>query len=648
MAIQLEPIGIAAGEDDEERRRREAEMRASMEADDVADEAIAGLGDLDMPEDAPRPTSAEVMGDATPWRDMPNARPTEGGGVVMQGRPARTPPSLASEAEAPRPMARPAVAPPSAPMEAPAVVRDRPAPMPGEPPTLSSAPSAASPSRQPAAPRSPVEALGDPTVGAPKKPPMPERGRLDEGLPSEGDINGARGGDVARRILAALASGLSGGRLGNNPRSEAAELQTRRDAGLQRAQAAKGDAIERDDRLGREESQMELQRTQLTDRSAERQASQAMQERRMALTERQLGAELEGDERTRAQDAQLDQPDSPASQSQRTLLAARLSQLPETQRRAAIEAIGGVDALQTMTGRQAREMLGGNILARAPQMRGGRGGGSGGGNPVRSGRTPTEADRAALIEEAGTLGIPRASAETMSLEDLNREILARGRTDQAASRRAETQRERDAARAGGDELIPGSGISAGGRLGANEAARWRDGYATAQSSMAGLNRVEQVAQQYGRTGAINPEARAALVPELTMLRSMVAQMGGTGVINPSEVPTITAALPDPTNAEQATFETFGRRLQQWRAILSDGVQRRAMTLGVDEAGQRRLVQGLRSGQVGRAPQSAAAAQTFDATINGTVRRFPTEEARQRAQAIAAERGDTFEAANAAR
>lgn len=611
--MAMEPITIGISDEERERRRREEEAREAESAS-IAEEAIAGLGDLDMPEDAPRPAAADVIGEASEggssWRDVPSARATEGGAVFPPQPPARTPPSLASMGESAQPMRREAVAPPSAPMQADPVVRDTPVPMEPPPSALGArqtapAPPAASPPASPRAPE-PLAALGDPA--APKKPAMREPGRMDEGLPSEADISGARDGDTVRRILHALGAGILGysGRSAPAFRSDADPMQARRDAGMQRAQAAKGDAIERQDRLGREESQMELQRAALEDRGNERQASQQMQERRMALTERTLDRDIADEERTRSADAALDIVESPASQSARTLLAARLSQLPEVQRRAAIEAIGGVDALPTMTGRQARELLGGNILARAPQMRGGQGGGAGAGNPVRRGRAPTEQDRAALTEEAERLGIPLAAAETMSLGDLQREILARGRTDQAAARRAETQRERDAARAGGDELIPGSGITAGGRLGAGEAARWRTGYASALSSMSGLRRVEAIAQRHGRMGAISPAARAQLTPELTMLRAMVADMGGTGVINPTEVPTITAALPDPSNAEQATFETFGDRLEQWKRILEDGVRARATVMGVSPDSSRRIVQGLRTGRIPDASRPAAA------------------------------------------
>ncbi len=205
---------------------------------------------------------------------------------------------------------------------------------------------------------------------------------------------------------------------------------------------------------------------------------------------------------------------------------------------------------------------------------------------VRGGQlTAEQADDLATDLASGN---PRVRAEAQRIVDRLRPSAAQQRATAAAT---------------GPELIPGSGIRAGGRIEPGEAGRWRTGYASAQRSMAGLRRVTAIGERYGRTSALSPAARAQIVPELTLLRSMVARMGETGVITEAEVPTINAALPNPNDPELATFGQFDERMGQWRSILEDEVRAGALAMGVDDDGTERLIASLRSGRSTPRPET---------------------------------------------
>jgi hypothetical protein len=269
--------------------------------------------------------------------------------------------------------------------------------------------------------------------------------RLDAGLPSEADIGRARTGDdwrrVARGILGAI-GGMYTGRTLPEMRSNADALQQRRDAGLRERMGQKREDVERQDAAALRTAQMDAEREQQAQTRQVQESQIDIQRRRAALSERQFESEAADAERTRAADAALDQADSPASATERTAVAVRLSQLHPRQRQEALAAIGGPDALQQMTGRQARALLA--QLARPVQARGtggGLGDGRGARAPGREGVTPQQASQE-RIAAATARGIDPAAAEQLERSGDLARIVAQDALTRGPQQRAQEYGER--------------------------------------------------------------------------------------------------------------------------------------------------------------------------------------------------------------
>jgi hypothetical protein len=500
--------------------------------------------------------------------------------------------------------------------------------------------------------RAPVDRARD--LGSPVAPPAPRgdgeaavsratkpaEARGEGLIPGESDIAGARGRDVPRRMLHGLANALRvlGGRAPNRQfRSEAEELEARQRQMLGDKRAARGE-----ERAMASQQAQEARRAAADQRAIEESTfRRSMAEREAALAERsadrqdaqsaaqvaRVGEQAAGERSERELAERMRDPASPESGRARAQLGALLEGVAGRDR-SRVQPL--IDQLDSMSADDVERMQqrGPAWLRDLLHRRGGgagAGGAGGGGSQTRSGVRAALVDRiagpdatperrAAAEQEADALiaavGVRRAGQSLLT------DRLTSARADASADRtdaRAAVARD---ARAQGPELIPGSGIRAGGHIATGEDAQWRRGYASAQRSSAGLRRVGEIGDRYGRAGQISSEARAALVPELTLLRAMVAQMGETGVIAPSEVPTINQALPNPGDLEQMAFGTFEQRLGQWRRILEDGVRAQAVTLGVDRDGQDRLVRGLFAGQIPPARTAAPAQAEGGAQTQG--------------------------------
>ena len=172
-------------------------------------------------------------------------------------------------------------------------------------------------------------------------------------------------------------------------------------------------------------------------------------------------------------------------------------------------------------------------------------------------------------------------------------------------------------RRGGDgaaettQILPG--VTTTMDLEPGEARAMRQGFSSAMSRAGSLRRIGDVGRRYGGlTAAIDRDAQAEIVPELALLRGMVATLGQTGTIQAGEVPAINAALPNPADLEQMTFGTFERRLATWRSILEDSIRAQLWTMDVPEEQANAAIQALwRGGGAGsgggraRAPQETA-------------------------------------------
>lgn len=683
--IQLDPVMIGAsgqGETDQERRDREARAAAAAALRDLQDipagASTSGFqprqppaqpppGELQMPpgadDVAPNAGTREHARRTVEFnRDVAANPPTAADTRVPPGLPTlaqiasrQVPPQARAAARMAGadasaalggPMARDAVVSrPGAPMDAPARPQFR-----GDPAM--------------AQPRG-AQGLGTPTPPGPQGPPMPPQPRpvapetartpyrgpgviagpqkpaqapavppqSSNGLPSEGDISRAEGTDVLRRIFGGIGRGLvaASGRAPSQFRPEADQLRQRREQGLTRQAATQQAAQRREqsDGIARERLELERRRTE----SAEERNRRTDERLDRGLDMRGEAAEVNSEfrqERTAreriaaAREEAMRSPSSPETIRRRGAEVLRVMadqrNLPEAQRmsREEVEAIYAPLSAYEIDRMNDIDGAGGASRGRA------RTHGAGGGRPAPAGIAAAGAAQVSDLVQSGALTAEVGEALSADLASPN------------ARTRAEAQRVLDDLRpqrgrgtiGQGTELIPGSGIRAGGDLATGEDRAWRQGYASAQRSMGGLRRVDAIAQRFGRSGAINPEARAQIVPELALLRSMVAQMGGTGVINPSEVPTINAALPNPADLEQSTFQTFGARMAQWRQILEDGVQAQAASLGVDEEGTRRLVQGLRAGSV--APRGGSGGEGAPAATQAPTRRLIGPDGRPRA------------------
>lgn len=402
-----------------------------------------------------------------------------------------------------------------------------------------------------------------------------------------GGLGGAalynRGGsEIAAQMLARGLGGVGGALAGASPTQQQARIAQARAGDERRAQQGQELDLRRlaQQAAERRQSMLDEQGAQRLDLEGRRVA--AMEEG-LGLREQQIEAQAEAARalaeergargelaRTRADEAAAARdPESPTSRQAQAELRALMARVPEDERISDDE-IGALSAsaADTLYNQVARRYG----LRTRETRRGGAGGG--GGAPMSAAEA-----RQALVDR----GLDPALADSLAPRELQRLLrneaqrsLSQGETSEAI------------------QVLPG--VYATMELSAPEIRAIRDGFSAMRGGMLSLNRLNEIGQQYGGASArISRDAQARVVPELTILRSMVAQMGGTGVINPSEVSTINAALPNPGDLEQMTFGTFQSRLGTWQRILSDKVRATLDTAGVSGEGIDRALSGLRSG-----------------------------------------------------
>lgn len=629
----FEPIVI--GVSDEERRRREEQRRRDEEARRAASEALDSVGPAlaeiergapQRPADvgaAPAEPAEPYRGSVTaPHAQTPGARVEPSGSVALQGEPqtrqtirehqqarGASPMAMQARPEAPSPRmdveavgsgsdpdaridldeVRISARPPEergpsptfrAPMVDPRIIED----------------AAQAPQRQ--AVRDEFQAQRE-TMG--RKPAMPEPGRMDDGLPNEGQIGDARARDIGRMIAAALGNafaGYSGRGSMVRPRREADELTQQRQQGIARQQAAKGEAVQRMDARAEREAQREQEMTLAQQRLAEsaqaRDAGLDIQRQRLGLDEQRTAAQLAEMERTRSADSALDVAESVQSRQARTALAVRLSQLHPTQRQHALEALGASEAIQGMTGRQAMQAM--EQLARPLQMRG-TGGGGGGTTPRRGPRLPGGGEMG--FEDFSRLFQERTgrSAEEAELVYADRD--AREQFVRGLARLPTRQASADGSRR---PMLPGVDVDAE-MVDDYTYRRHREGLIHGRHAGDSLRSIRQVQQRYGASAVIDPRARAELAAPLQRMLTRIAQMRSSGVIQPSELPTIEAFLPDPSSGRQITIGEFDARMGSFVRDIENDVR---ATLEADGATAEGIENALRyvRGQY-RAPRAAA-------------------------------------------
>lgn len=456
---------------------------------------------------------------------------------------------------------------------APAIEAPAPAPM--------TAPSEPAPTAKPER-----DAAADAAAG-----PLPT---LDADLPTEGDISQARDLDGVRRLFHALGSGFTAAS-GRAPRpfeSQADPLAQERRQGLREALQRKGVLAREDAQSARQEARQAVQ-----DERAERQLEQG--ERRLDLLEQSTGARTEQvqaqtehtrltDELARATREQRQDPASGISSGFRDAIRARVGLMPDADVVRMAQDFPDLRRLDQMSADELEPIY--RAMTTGVGVRLGRpGAGTGGGG----------ADRDALVAEMVRRGIVESPEEAQSTV---RAIGARGARSAIQQSLSPTARAR-----GGDaeglEILPGVRAPLSDAI---EARAIRTGFSQARTQYASLGEVARIAERFGSTGPISPEAAGELGGPLSRLRAMVASLQNTGVINPSEAPTIEAMLPDPRSVSQMTFQTLQGRLDSFRHELDSQVTSQLATRGVDEAGIRTALQQLH-GAVGARPRASASA-----------------------------------------
>lgn len=443
----------------------------------------------------------------------------------------------------------------------------------------------------------------------------------EAGIPTEGDIADARLRRGLLSPLAALASALQV-RAGMTPQprgpGEVERLEAQRTRMLGERREARRDeqqqaaAAAQRTREGRELDLRERQLTQQGDiarQNAARQATAAESQAASARTQQALNEDrLTGSRADRALADRRRLFDSDESRSAQANVRAQLEGAQDRRPQLRAEFAPVLARLPSMSAEEIDAMmrgaLGRRLASSGQRISVGGGGGGGGGGAALEGLAIASDVRLGRLEEAGTITADQRQRMSAAVRSRDRRVrqeaaaalddLERSTQQGVTNTRADT-RLTQATQA--QELIPGSGIRAGARVAESAVNKWREGFAGSMTSMSGLRRVARIADRFRGARAFGVDAAAELAPEITMLRQMVAQMGGTGVISPTEVPNIDRALPDPSDPRQSdmTFGTFGSRLRQWRSILEDAVRAQAVSLGVDAAGQDRIIRSLRQG-----------------------------------------------------
>lgn len=536
-----------------------------------------------------------------------------------------------------------------------------PSPRAPAPPPTSEPAQAIVPPREPAQaqdlsrPESEVEFLDPTEEDSPRKRLEPMlRQRVAQAQQQRPDYTGVDTADAFRRVLHAIGSGLraAGGgspipfrSLGEEARrgdAQRAQVDQRTALAGQRAKQEAGESDLAQRRMALQERQLDANtanqeanrslQERMQTRAAELRAQGRTEQEALALARREaLQSEL-----TRSQ--ALRTADSNESRMERETL---LAEIDTARQELGFEPPpSAMEFLRNATGEQVqryRETLTEQgILRPRTHRRGGRGGGQGG---ARTATPESVEDLQAALAEAG---IPPESVDLST---------QRGR-DQA---RAELRmRSRDGGAMGeGMEIMPG--VFATMDIGAVEARNMRAGVSEARSHAASLGAIDQIAEREGLQATVDPRIAADLEPHFQSMLAMVAALRNSGVINGSEYEQIAASVPNATNIRQQSLGEVQRRVRSFRNQMETRVRGNLAVLGVDEAGQDRVIGFLGSGRFGGGQQPAqrpgqqapvSGSNIIRVMVNGRERRF-TPETIDRARALARQRGDSFEPINAA-
>lgn len=510
------------------------------------------------------------------------------------------------------------------------------------------------------APAAGVPGLGDPRVRerlqqllqarrqAPQQAQSPAPARptaIDAGQPGaraggEPDFTGADLSDAIRRPLHAIASALrvAGGSAPLPFRSERAQTEARlreqRETDAQQQQ--QGMALER---LGMQREEMDARREDRAldreDRTADRDLRQSLSERQMQLAEQRASVAME---MSRAQlgriqseaerDAAADDPASEPSRTARLALRTALAGYPPEARQRLAEQMG-VEDLDAALGPDGTlsQRAADTLMRSMPSMfrdttnrRGGGarragGGGGGGGAALEALSTPPE----------GWQGSPEQWA-ALSVRDRRAAVRSLGVRTPARGAGGEGN--------DGTEVIPGVMATTRDTV---EVRAARAALRDARAQSAALGTIDEIARRYGSQAVVDPRIEAELVGPTQAMMAMVATLRNTGVINPSEAPTIEAAIPNPRNFRQMTLGEVQRRINSFRTLIEQRITGHLATIGVDDAGQREATQFLRTGRTrARAQRGGGDSQPTADTVRvrhpdgrtGTIPRANLERARQ--------------------
>jgi len=436
------------------------------------------------------------------------------------------------------------------------------------------------------APKPPADAAREAEAG-----PLPT---LDEGLPTEQEIADARGRDTRHSIASAIGNGFlaAAGRPIVHHEQEAPGLAEERRRGIREALQRKGVLAREDATAQRQEARQAVQ-----DERAERQLAQG--ERRLDLLEQSTGARTEqvqaqtehtrlADELARASREDRQDPTSGISSGFRDAIRARVGLMPDADVVRMAQDFPDLRNLDAMSAEQLEPIY--RAMTTGVGVRLGRPGGQGGGG----------GDRDAIVAEMVRRGIVDSPEEAQSTVQAIGQRGARAAIQQSLSPTARARGQDEE----GLEVLPGVRARLADPI---EARQIRHGFAQGRTQYASLGEVARIAERFGTTGPISPEAAAELGGPLSRLRAMVATLQNTGIINPSEAPAIEAMLPDPRSVSQMTFQTLQGRLDSFRRELDSAVTSELEARGVDEAGIREALRQFHGG-VGSGRASSSASQ----------------------------------------
>lgn len=429
-----------------------------------------------------------------------------------------------------------------------------------------------------------ASALGDP------RGPMEERSAelptakstpYDAPPPSGPDYTGADWSDAIRRPLHALGAGLlaASGRGSASPfRSERAAMEAREGARTEAKGAAteayrsrEADAAESAARLASEES-IAADREDTRRRSDDIRALLGMERADIERARAEdYGREVESRSAARAADtaretarATVDSPESVRARERLAALAANLPERGDLRARFAESTAGSDDwtaeEVDRFLGREAPAWLR-PYLGRGPDGGGGMG-----------------APSANLAAELARLGVAQSTIDAMT-ERQRRDLLDE-MTGAVSSATA-------ASVAGGDmTLVPGvpmSSVRTG--ISPSERTNYHDTFTTLRAATGSLDNLEAIAERAGASAVIDPGVWREIEPDLSRLASLVGRIRNIGVIQPSEMPGVRGALPDPTSVMGMGLGTYLDALRGWRRAVDEEAAARiwAVTDGNEEA-----------------------------------------------------------------